>query len=197
MIFLFIGKFKWCLYKTQSILIGCSTLSQEYCVLAGWDGKIMRRQLWTLTCPIVVTKWWVIKINTFLKVLLYSIWFWSIPELYLFFSLYTQGFTFKFTVHYCCTRPKLLAFMLDSSERSRWHKLQLVIVPAACLSADEKYPHTFLYVLWCWLKIFLLRLLTSFFPANKIRQCTDYWYGTWISYSALNHWVNFVFLKMK
>ena len=80
-----------------------------------------------------------------------------------FISLYTQGFTFKFTVHYCCTRPKLLAFMLDSSERSRWHKLQLVIVPAACLSADEKYPHTFLYVLWCWLKIFLLRLLTSFF----------------------------------
>ena len=33
-------------------LIGCSTLSQEYCNLIGWYWKIMRRQLWILTCPI-------------------------------------------------------------------------------------------------------------------------------------------------
>ena len=34
-------------------LNGCSTLSQEYCKLIGWYWKIMRRHLWTLTCPIV------------------------------------------------------------------------------------------------------------------------------------------------
>ena len=33
-------------------LIGCSRLGQEYCKLIGWYLKIMRRQLWTLTCPI-------------------------------------------------------------------------------------------------------------------------------------------------
>ena len=33
-------------------LIGCSTLSQEYCKLISWYWNIMRRQLWTLTCPI-------------------------------------------------------------------------------------------------------------------------------------------------
>ena len=40
------------IYDTQSILIGCSTLSQEYCKLIGLYWKSMRRQLWTLTCPI-------------------------------------------------------------------------------------------------------------------------------------------------
>ena len=33
-------------------LIGCSTLSQEYCKLIGSYRKIMRRQLLTLTCSI-------------------------------------------------------------------------------------------------------------------------------------------------
>ena len=32
-------------------LIGCSTLSQEFCKLIGWYWKIMRWQLWTLTYP--------------------------------------------------------------------------------------------------------------------------------------------------
>ena len=36
-------------------LIGCSTLSQEYCKLIGWYWKIMRRQFWTLKCPIIHT----------------------------------------------------------------------------------------------------------------------------------------------
>ena len=43
----------WCLFMHLSqYLIGCSLLSQEYCRLIGWDWKIMRRQLWTSTCPI-------------------------------------------------------------------------------------------------------------------------------------------------
>ena len=33
-------------------LIGCSTLSQEYCKLIGWHCKVMGRQLWTLACCI-------------------------------------------------------------------------------------------------------------------------------------------------
>ena len=33
-------------------LIGCSALSREYRKLIGWYWKIMRRKLWTLTCPI-------------------------------------------------------------------------------------------------------------------------------------------------
>ena len=53
-IFLFIGNSNWCLCKTQLILIGCSTPSQEYCKLIGWSWKIMRRQLWTLTCLIII-----------------------------------------------------------------------------------------------------------------------------------------------
>ena len=51
-VFLFIGKSQWCLYHSQSILIGCSTPRQEYCKLIGSYWKSMRRQLWTLTCPI-------------------------------------------------------------------------------------------------------------------------------------------------
>ena len=51
-IFLCIGNSQWRLYKTQSILIGCSTLSQEYCKPIGFFWKLMRRQLWTLTCRI-------------------------------------------------------------------------------------------------------------------------------------------------
>ena len=35
-------------------LMGCSTLSQEYCKLIGRYWKIMRKQLGTLTCPIVM-----------------------------------------------------------------------------------------------------------------------------------------------
>ena len=53
-IFLFIGKSQLCLYNTQSILIGCSTLSQGYCKLIGLWLKLMRRQLWTLPWLIVV-----------------------------------------------------------------------------------------------------------------------------------------------
>ena len=34
------------------ILIGCSTLSQEYRNLIGWHWIMIRRQLWTLTCLI-------------------------------------------------------------------------------------------------------------------------------------------------
>ena len=30
--------------------IGCSTLRQEYCKVIDWSWKMMRRQLWTLTC---------------------------------------------------------------------------------------------------------------------------------------------------
>ena len=52
-VFLFIGNSLWCLYNTQSNLIGCSILSQEYCKLIDWCWKNMRRQLWTLTCPII------------------------------------------------------------------------------------------------------------------------------------------------
>ena len=37
-------------HRTQS-LIGCSTLSQEYCKLIGWYSKIMRHKLYTLTYP--------------------------------------------------------------------------------------------------------------------------------------------------
>ena len=51
-IFLFIWNSQWCLYNTQSVLIGCSTLSQEYYKLIGLYWRLMRRQLWTLTCPI-------------------------------------------------------------------------------------------------------------------------------------------------
>ena len=51
-IILCIGNSLWYLYNTQSNLIGCSTLSQEFLKLIGWCWKIMRRQLWTLTCPI-------------------------------------------------------------------------------------------------------------------------------------------------
>ena len=40
-------------YKTlKSILISFSTLSQEYCKLIVLYSKLMRSQLWTLTCPI-------------------------------------------------------------------------------------------------------------------------------------------------
>ena len=53
-IFLFIGNSQWCLYNTQSILIGCSTLSQEQCNLIDLYWKLMRRQLWTLSWPIVL-----------------------------------------------------------------------------------------------------------------------------------------------
>ena len=35
-------------------LIGCSIPSKEYCKLIGWYWKIVRRQLWTLTCPSAV-----------------------------------------------------------------------------------------------------------------------------------------------
>ena len=47
-IFLFIGNSQWCLYNTQSILIGCSTLSQEYCKLIGdvgksWEGNFVHQ----------------------------------------------------------------------------------------------------------------------------------------------------------
>ena len=34
-------------------LMGCSTLSQEYCELIGRYWKIMRKQLGTLTCHII------------------------------------------------------------------------------------------------------------------------------------------------
>ena len=40
------------LWNTQCIRIGCSTLSQEFCRLIGLYWRLMRRQLWTLTCPI-------------------------------------------------------------------------------------------------------------------------------------------------
>ena len=44
---------QWRLYNTQSILIGCSTLRQEYCKPIGlYYWKLMRRQLWTFICPI-------------------------------------------------------------------------------------------------------------------------------------------------
>ena len=47
-IFLYIWNSQWCLYNTQSILIGRSPLSQEYSKLIGLYLKLMRRQL----CPI-------------------------------------------------------------------------------------------------------------------------------------------------
>ena len=52
-IFLCIGSSQWCLFNTQSILIGCSTLHLECCKLIGWCWKIMRNHLWMLTCPII------------------------------------------------------------------------------------------------------------------------------------------------
>ena len=36
-------------------LIGSSTLSQELCKVIGWWLEIMRRQLWTLSCPVIGT----------------------------------------------------------------------------------------------------------------------------------------------
>ena len=36
-------------------LIGRSTLSQELCKVFGWCLEIMRRQLWTLSCPVIGT----------------------------------------------------------------------------------------------------------------------------------------------
>ena len=48
-IFFCIGNPQWCSYNNQPILIGCLTLSQEYCKLIGLYWKLMRRQLWTLT----------------------------------------------------------------------------------------------------------------------------------------------------
>ena len=44
-VFFLIGNSQWCLYNTQSILIGCSALSQEYCELIGLYWILMRRQL--------------------------------------------------------------------------------------------------------------------------------------------------------
>ena len=60
-------------------LIGCSTLSQEYCKLIGWYWEKMRRQLWTLTCPIrfyVFNTWWCIKKKN--KTYVLTIWHWMI-----------------------------------------------------------------------------------------------------------------------
>ena len=48
------GNSQWCSYNPQSVLICCSTLSQEYCKLIGLYCKLMRRPRWTLTCPISV-----------------------------------------------------------------------------------------------------------------------------------------------
>ena len=44
-VFLLIGNSERCLYNTQSILIGCLTLSQEYCKLIGVYWRLMRKQL--------------------------------------------------------------------------------------------------------------------------------------------------------
>ena len=44
-VFLFIGNLLDAYTNTQSILTGCSTLSQEYCKLIGLYWKLMRRQL--------------------------------------------------------------------------------------------------------------------------------------------------------
>ena len=54
---LFIGNSQRWLSKTQSILIGCSTLSQKYCKLIALYWKLMRRHLLTLTCPINISQW--------------------------------------------------------------------------------------------------------------------------------------------
>ena len=35
----------------RQTLIGCETLSQDYCKLISWYYKIIRGQLWTLICP--------------------------------------------------------------------------------------------------------------------------------------------------
>ena len=51
-LFLWIENSKCCLNSAQSNLIGCSTLSQEYCKLIIWYCKIMRRQFWKFTCPV-------------------------------------------------------------------------------------------------------------------------------------------------
>ena len=50
-IFLCIGNSQCCFYAII-ILIGCSTLSQEYCMLIGLCWKTMRRHFWAFTCPI-------------------------------------------------------------------------------------------------------------------------------------------------
>ena len=53
-IFFCIGISQWCSYNNQPILIGCSTLSQEYWKLIFSHRKLMSRQLGTLTCPITL-----------------------------------------------------------------------------------------------------------------------------------------------
>ena len=55
MIFYYIRNFQWCIYNTiDNTPLGCSTLSQECYRLIGWYCKMIRRKLWTLTCPIVL-----------------------------------------------------------------------------------------------------------------------------------------------
>ena len=39
----------------SQFLIGCSLLSEEWCMLIGWYWRIMRRQVNTLTCPYCIT----------------------------------------------------------------------------------------------------------------------------------------------
>ena len=50
-IFVFIGYSQSYLQHTLSIL-GCLTISKEYCKLIGLNWKLMRRQLWASTCHI-------------------------------------------------------------------------------------------------------------------------------------------------
>ena len=49
----YVGNSQWAYTILSQNLIGCLTLSQGYCKLIGCLWKIMRRQLWTLICPIV------------------------------------------------------------------------------------------------------------------------------------------------
>ena len=57
-IFLCIGNSQWCLKTLSQNLLCCSTLGLEYWKLIGWYWKIMRRQSWSLTCPIVLMNNW-------------------------------------------------------------------------------------------------------------------------------------------
>ena len=52
--FLWIGNSQLCSTTLIHNLIGCLPLSYEYCKLIGGYWEILRRQLWTLICPIAI-----------------------------------------------------------------------------------------------------------------------------------------------